>query len=641
MTRRLLIAIVGGVQLCATAGLKYEVLTESPIHVVYDREAPVVVSLTSDETRLLKGTLFAEDYFGNQVGTTVDCKVVSNETVCVRLPPMKRYGAYIVKSDLEGSRKDVTRFAVLPAREWTQPLAEGKFAMGTQEQLPWYTAEDQAKVIESARMMGSKVVRLNFCSFPRVCKNSPEPDWTEADRYMRILETKGMRIDANIYGFPQWAQKKPGMAAPVDGTFETFCRQLAERYGTKITWYEIGNEWDLQSPVKFPTEEAIRIQKEAWRGLKAGNPDVKVIPNGWAYVSTPESKTARVNDPKEWIHERVLSEAKGFYDYHAVHIHMEYEGYVGQLQKLFKWRKERGVTAPWFPNETAQSCVFGRERIVARNVWRKILYSWAHGAVSYSWYQMRAVNDDPNSAIGGYGLMTPDFHPRYTYAAYAALTRLLTNADFEKAYADTLMRQVLGFDIVRLGEREKIVVGWDALIQDDSQPMAVAVSSDAKSVYAYDLNGNAERIAPGADGRYSLYLSSTPRALVFREATRVEIAPEEALKDLRDDTIPERPFIVATPMKFSTDGVHKLAAAFEHEAGFVVNLHLEGATLKELKLNGRVVNDLSDARHGTNELELTVEGREVTIEIEEARKVSCATPQAFTEIISKQGREQE
>ncbi len=212
-------ALAGGVQLCATAGLKYEVLTESPIHVVYDREAPVVVSLASNESRLLKGTLFAEDYFGNQVGTTVDCKVVSNETVCIRLPPMKRYGAYVVKSDLEGSRKDVTRFAVLPQREWTMPLADSKFAMGTQDQLPWYSAEDQAKVIESARLMGSKVVRLNFCSFSRVCKNSPEPDWTEADRYMQILETKGMRIDANIYGFPQWAQKKPGMAAPADGTF--------------------------------------------------------------------------------------------------------------------------------------------------------------------------------------------------------------------------------------------------------------------------------------------------------------------------------------------------------------------------------------------------------------------------------------
>ena len=605
-----------------------------PLHLSFDPSAPVAAVLRDDAPRRWKGALVAEDFFGHSVTVKVDRTAAAGEPVRVALPAPGRYGAWIVRGEFGGDAISPARFACLRRRAARQSAKKGAFAMGCQIQLPSYTDGDRRLAVEAAMAMGAGVVRLNFCSFKTVCPKSPAPDFTASDEVLSVLEPLGAKICANIYGTPRWARRsedagktgEPWYAYPPrPGVYREFCRELAEHYGERISWYEIGNEWDLVPEDVLPLEEGVRVMKEAYEGLKAGCPSALVIPNGWAVATSSSLAGARSG-----FHEDLMSAAKGFYDAHAVHIHGPYAHYVRELDKFFAWRRDRGVTAPWFPDETALTCVNGQEHAAARDVWRKILYGWAHGAVAHSWYQLRSDGDNPKSHGDNYGLMTHRFLPRYTYASYAALTRLLNGASFAGAYADSFSRQVLRFRVVRDGIPEIVVVGFDTALKGGALA-SVPFSTDAAKVLSYDLMGNEAEVRPSGDGRAALLFDETPAALRFVDATFARTTRDEVNNGaVGPEHFRDGGFLSAKPIRLDRTVRMCLKAKFEHEAGFVPRLHVAGGTIHSIRLNGMAVKGLEGARTGENELELEVTADSFTAEVEESGKTCAATPDSFT-----------
>ena len=606
-----------------------------PLHVTTDRTRPVGVVLCDDAPRRWRGMLVATDFFGSAVTVRVDRTASAGESVRVTLPPPQRFGAWSVEARMDdGSEVASTRFACVPENGRSPRPARDAFAMGCQIQLPGYTPEDRQLAVRAAETMGAKVVRLNFCSFKSVCEKGPDCDFTQADAVMALLEPMGVKVCANIYGTPKWARRdedrgktgEPWYAYPPrEGLYRDFCRELAAHYGEKISWYEIGNEWDLLPADVLSLEDGVRILREAYEGIKAGCPSARVVPNGWAVATGASLAQARPD-----FQESLMESAKGSYDAHAIHIHGPYSHYVRELEKFFAWRTARGIVAPWFPNETALTCVNGQERAAARDVWRKILYGWAHGAVSHSWYQLRSDGDNPKSHGDNYGLMTRRFYPRYTFAAFAALTHLLNGATFAGAYCDTPVRQVLRFKTVRGKVPEIAVVGFD-VSRTDGNRIDVSFSTDAKCVLSYDLMGNEIGVEPDRDGRVTLRLDETPCALRFIGATFAKTAREEVTRDLPCAAPNQQNggFVSARPIRLDPAVRMRLTATFEHEAGFVPRLHTAGGKVLAIRLNGRAVENLEGARSGENTLELEVMGDSVTAEVEESGKTCAATPDSF------------
>ena len=294
---------------------------------------------------------------------------------------------------------------------------------------------------------------------------------------------------------------------PVAGTFGVFCERLAARYGTRIDYYEIGNEWDLRFGGTY--DEAVSVQREAYNGLKKGCPDVCVIPNGWAAAGDIPSMDGK---GRTRIHEHFLKNAKDYFDVDTIHNHGPFPRYVNSIsRKLFPLRERTGAAdKPWFSNESALTSLWS-ERDAAIAVWKKILWAWAHGSVDYIWYNLRATGWDPKNSEHCYGLITADFFPRDSYVAFAALASTFGGGEFRRAILDTDSRFVFEF---RKGG-DLVLASWD---ESGLADVKVPVETDAKRAYRVDLMGNRTAVPLGG-GRARLTIASVPSALVLEGAT--------------------------------------------------------------------------------------------------------------------------
>lgn len=516
-------------------GLLVEGVDEINLAYVGDPAPTVVVTNLTGAALSLTGEVRVSTYEGGEPLAFAVAETLASGGV-VRLPVARtlKKGVWRVASDLHTATQTAeaeTRFGILRRRAVTPPAAPGVFRMGIHYHNGRYTEADNAKCRAALVQAGAKLVRSTTGRLSQVMRPDGSCDWSGADARVAALEGIGVAIDSICYWTPRWAAQAAytnhpvvGLSPPRPGIFRDFCRRYAERYGTRIAWFEVGNEWDLLKPDLMSVDEAIRLQREAWEGIKAGCPDLKVIPNGWAVVHSDviPHRTQR------GMQERVMTEARGFCDAHPVHQHGSYAEYRRRMREFFAWRKARGIDGlPWYANETALTTASLGEDRVAPCVWQKILYSWVHGSVDYVWYNLRALGNGPYDGEQGYGLLTGDFYPRMTYAAFAGLTSCFEGATPVRIVHEGPNRDVFLFR----APGRLILVGWDLKA---TEAVRVRVRTDARRASLADLFDN-RAPCEVADGVAVLTLSRTPQALVLEGATRADPFDEDLVQGERPE----------------------------------------------------------------------------------------------------------
>jgi len=494
------------------------------IHLVYEGEPPptLVLSNRTDSALELGGCISVGTFGGESFSLDVSGTLGARSIRRIEVGRTLKKGPWLAVASLETpDAKAVaeTRFAVVRRREATPPAAPGVFRAGFNYHMVRYTDEDNEKCLKAIVQAGAKIVRAAVGA-PLASVESSEGvyDWTQVDRYLEMLERAGLALDTIIYGAPNWARdekhdKTHAWYSPMRrGVFREYAERLSARYGTRIAWYEIGNEWDLLKPETMTVDEAIEMQHEGYEGIKAGCPGAKVIPNGWAVVHSDviPHRTQRN------MQERVMTEARDFCDAHTVHQHGPYREYRRRLGEFFAWRKARGIDGmPWYSNETALSVVGAGEERVAECVWQKIVFAWAHGSVDYIWYNLRAIGNGPYDAEQGYGVVTADFYPRMSFAAFAGLTSCFEGLSPMGCVHDGPSREVYRFAGERGGRKVQVFVGWDLRAQTN---VSVRVRTDAARAFAADIFDNRTPLEP-RDGCVTFAFGRTPGALVLEDAT--------------------------------------------------------------------------------------------------------------------------
>ena len=524
------------------AALRVEAATGNPLHIVREgqNEKPVLVLRNAVQERIsAHGTLKVEGFSGEAFDQPVDVALDGGQSIEIPVgsggaasplaaagrPPYREKGVWKIRGELaadDGSVASVdTRFAVMDFHGITPKQPRGTFRLGVHWHFPRFTDGDRNLAAAAMVACGAKLTRADFANMASIQPAGPDRwEFARTDELLEMLETNGLAVDAIIFKPPRWAMTPPPTNAvwrtravrpPVAGTFGAFCERLAARYGTRIDYYEIGNEWDLRFGGTY--DEAVAVQREAYLGLKKGCPDVCVIPNGWAAAGDIPSMDGK---GRTWIHEYFLKNAKDYFDVDTIHNHGPFPRYVNSIsRKLFPLRERTGVAGkPWYSNETALTSRWS-ERDAAITVWKKILWAWAHGSVDYVWYNLRATGWDPNNPEHGYGLITADFFPRDSYVAFAALSSTVGGGEFRRAILDTETRFVFEF---RKG-RNRVLAAWDETAPAD---VKIPVETDAKRAWRVDLMGNRTAL-PLEDGRTRLAFASEPSALVLEDATFVSV----------------------------------------------------------------------------------------------------------------------
>lgn len=532
--------------------MRLEVDTKNELHICRDEsERPeLLVTNPCAEPIAWKTEFVLSDIFGREIKIPFERLVAAGETVRVPVPwPLPAKGLWFVNArvlDVDGSvAEKETRFAFIDRHETTPLVDRSKFRFGIHYHGTMYWPDKIDKTIAALVAAGAKFTRCdNSHMWADIEPRPGEFHWEKSDAMIDKLRAAGLSLDIIIQNIPSYAFD-PETLAKVDGwrkkgyrvrgsclktkpgLFRDFCEKYARRYGTKIDYYEVGNEWDLSSTESFPHEVALAIQREAYEGLHAGCPNVCVTPNGWAYPFTEPNAT-----PDRWnlgIME-FFADHPEVYDCWALHCHGSFAKYVNYLDGGWKDLRERTKmkTRGWISNETANSVAFGNEIPVSRQVWQKPLWAWSRGCEAYIWYNLRATGwfDEPGS---GYGVITADFHPRATYAAFAALTAIFQNLDFDGAIHSYGLRNLLRFRGTSqvLAEGGRVLAGWDDAAGADEIRL-IRIRTDAKSAELSDHMGNRTPVKI-EQGVVVFPMTLSPQALILRGASFAEAVDAKEL----------------------------------------------------------------------------------------------------------------
>ena len=511
----------------ASTDVDVDVDTGDQLHLIRGGrgEAALVLKNLAAQPRHWTGRAVCRDHFDGGFAVPVDLVVGAGATGRVSLGERTwRKGIWYVfvelRDDAGGIAEFDTRFAAVDRHDVTPVLAKPHFRMGINYHAQRYWKnENFAKTLDALVASGAKLVRSGGFKFMDVAPKGPD-DWTMTDAIYRALRARGLAINANVYPAPAWSRKP--MPAEMeklphrhnwpsrDGLFRAFCERIASRYRGGIDYFEMGNEWDLTAKEILPEAEALRLVREGRDGIRAGDPAATVITCGWAGATTADFEKA----PNPGLLEAFAEKAQDAFDVWPLHLHGLYDSYeAGVRERFFPLRARTMPQKPWYSNETAVSTAGGNEPLAARTVWMKILSAWAWGSTDYIWYNLREIG--PDDSERGFGLMTADYHPRATFAAFAALTALLEGGCFEATLVERRARHVYRF---RAPDGKSLVVaGWDG-----ERDETLAVETDALRAFSVDLMGNRTELK-GTDGTFSWPVGEDPSAIVLENATRAEL----------------------------------------------------------------------------------------------------------------------
>lgn len=492
------------------------------------------------------GSIQFRDYFGRTFSVPVDAQGAKASPVRVKLPEPPAMGIWRGTAHLvspTGAKVEAKgTFAVLDPHPVTPLAPRGSFRIGINYHVTWYWYQEAVRrqTLDALVGLGAKMMRGDLAAVCQVETRENEFHWEQTDAIIDELQKRGIAIDAIISTVPAWARRPeyasvtngPTWILPMrEGIAARYGRALAQRYGTKIEYYEIGNELDLAPASHLTVEQAMARQREFYAGIKAACPQAQVIPSGWALA---DSSAWMVK--QKGFQERFMREAQDVCDFHPVHLHATYANFRTEAMKFLSWRARDGVKLPWYANETAASTCAGQEDSAAIWVWQKPLWAWAHGSVDYIWYNLRATGPDPNNGEHAYGLFTMDMQPRSTAAAFSALTAVFNGQTFDRIWRDTASCQLYAFK----NGKSRTLVGWDSYVQ---APRAVPVVTDATRCESVDIMGNRHPV-PLKGGQAVIQLGRLPVAYVFESAS--DVKPDAAALNVESiQSLKEVPIVSA------------------------------------------------------------------------------------------------
>ena len=519
--------------------LRFEVITGNPFHGVRDEvgeTARLAVRNLSERPVAFKADLELQGPFGERMPFGPSGVVEGNGSNAFPLPATSRKGVWkvsglAVASDGSTNRME-TRFARVDCHERTPKVPRGTFRLGMNYHMARYPLSDRRKTMAALVAIGAKLARADIgLKMRTVQANGPDEwNWDGAERRLKLLEEAGISVSTSLFPIPRWAARPEVvekarlekqwryevLSLPPDGLFERYCERIAKRFKGRLDYYEIGNEWDLN--FRNPVEEAVEIQRQAYRGIKRADPDVLVLSNGWAGANDLRSTrfTPRRNFQKEFL---VLSHGD-CYDVHTTHCHGDFTSYERRINSFKKLREETGTHhKPWFSNESAISSI-GGEREAAATVWKKIVFARAMGSVDYVWYNLRGTGWDPKDPEQGYGLVTAGYLPRETFVSFAALATVMRGCDScREVWRSGKLR---GYEL--RGNRGVTLVAWNDETADGSP--GLEVRTDARDAELVDLFGNRHAVEV-KNGAATFDVGKLPAALVLKGAQTAVASDED------------------------------------------------------------------------------------------------------------------
>jgi hypothetical protein len=233
-------------------------------------------------------------------------------------------------------------------------------------------------------------------------------------------------------------------------------KAMAQRFRGKVHAWEPWNEANIEMFGGQTVDEMCSLQKAAYLGFKAGDPDVIV---GWnVYTTLPTQQ-----------HTQGLADNGTFpyydtYNIHTYEWHHDYARLWGSARTaaggkpLWVTEADRGIRyetdGPWYEHSPEN------EMHKARYIAQAYACSLSAGCTRHFQFILGNFAEEANHTQ--FGLLRKDFTPRPAYAAFAAVGRLLAGAKFVTIWnqPDQPDTKVYVFNARPDGKDRQVIVLW-------------------------------------------------------------------------------------------------------------------------------------------------------------------------------------
>lgn len=182
---------------------------------------------------------------------------------------------------------------------------------------------DIDKTLDTLQSIGVQDVRI-FVPWAFVEPSQGVYNWSYLDDVVNAASARNMGILAEVSATPVWDTPSgtiPGAGTPNPTDYASFLTQVATRYGTNISSYEIWNEPNYLAsydPIDPATYTA--LLKAAYPAIKAVDPSATVIAGALGSVVSVGSLTL---DPVTFVSDMLADGAAGFFDALSFHPYQE------------------------------------------------------------------------------------------------------------------------------------------------------------------------------------------------------------------------------------------------------------------------------------------------------------------------------
>jgi hypothetical protein len=183
--------------------------------------------------------------------------------------------------------------------------------------MTWMSDVDADRELDAAANAGATWIRV-LISWDRVEPMPGAFDWGYVDHWINGTLARGMKVLGVIAYTPDWA-RPPGSqytAPPAKpAVFASFAKKVAQRYGDRVSDWEIWNEPNVPYFFGYIQDRAApytALLKAAYPAIKSVQPHSTVVVGGMSRASGPDA-------PPVFINAMYALGAKGSFDALAMH----------------------------------------------------------------------------------------------------------------------------------------------------------------------------------------------------------------------------------------------------------------------------------------------------------------------------------
>jgi hypothetical protein len=326
--------------------------------------------------------------------------------------------------------------------------------VGLDVAMAWfYTADKMDDVANLCALAGVNWVRDRLAWGEAEPQRGQFAGSTRYDASAASQSKVGLQVLQVNHSSPDWANRN-GKRFPTDlrDIYNSY-REFAKRWQGQVLAFEPWNEADITMFGGHIGSEMASLQKAAWWGLKAGNPNLIACWNVFAMHN--QSQLADMHDNQAWP----------YFDTFNLHHYAKLDEY-SKVYADFRavsagkplWVTECNVPVKWAGDDKLKEPTDADLRVQAERVAKIFAHSLYEGsAVTYYFLLPHYVEGQTQ-----FGILRPDLTPRPAFVALAAAGRFLADAEVVGKWAPDNATGITAFWFHSKpdGKARDVLVAW-------------------------------------------------------------------------------------------------------------------------------------------------------------------------------------